>query len=60
MQEQTFGKQEKALGLQKKKVDKQAIPDGPKIKARELDFNAYDEFSYESEKQRILDSVIEM
>ncbi len=57
MQEWTFGKQEKALGLQKKKVDKQAIPKGPKIRARELDFSAYDEFSYETEKQRILDSV---
>jgi hypothetical protein len=60
VQERTFGKQEKALGLQKKKVAKQAIPNGPKIRVRELDFNAYDEFSYETEKHRILESLSEM
>jgi hypothetical protein len=60
MQERTFGKQEKALGVQKKKVAKQVVPNGPKISAREMEFNAYDEFSYETEKQRILESVAGM
>lgn len=60
MQEQIFGKQEKALGVQKKRVAKSAVPKGPKISDRQRDFNTYDEFSYETEKQRILESLAEM
>jgi hypothetical protein len=56
MKDQLFAKEAKALAGREARAKRKA-PKGPKVSERAHAFTTYDDFNFEAEKQRILDSL---